>query len=128
MAKYYTVAEANRLLPELTALLHELQEQAESLTHLQADLKAIRLQILSNGHGKQVEQVTIQVATREHQVRQNLARLQTLGIELKDLQMGLIDFYHQRDDAVVFLCWRLGEPEVTYWHPLDRGYSSRQPL
>jgi hypothetical protein len=49
-------------------------------------------------------------------------------IELKDLQMGLIDFYHEREGRIVYLCWRLGEPEVLFWHDLDTGFAGRQLL
>ena len=50
------------------------------------------------------------------------------GIEVKDPALGLIDFHAQRGAEVVFLCYKLGEPEVAYWHPLDDGYRGRKPL
>ena len=50
------------------------------------------------------------------------------GIEVKDPAIGLIDFHAQRGAEVVFLCYKLGEPEVAYWHPLDDGYRGRKPL
>ena len=48
--------------------------------------------------------------------------------ELKDPRLGLVDFPSERDGRTVLLCWRLGEPEVQYWHELDSGYAGRQPL
>ena len=55
-------------------------------------------------------------------------RINGMGCLVKDLDMGLVDFYALRDDEPVFLCWQFGEPAVTFWHPLDEGYGSRQPL
>ena len=71
----------------------------------------------------------------EVQLDTNLAELKRLfeelarhGVEVKDPAIGLIDFYAQRGAELVYLCYKLGEPEVAYWHPLDDGYSGRKPL
>jgi hypothetical protein len=55
-------------------------------------------------------------------------RINQVGVLVKDLDQGLVDFYSLRDDEPVFLCWQFGEPAVTWWHPLDEGFASRQPL
>src|SRR5579859_1144466 len=128
MPKLYTVAEANALLPELTPLLTELRHQAQVMTTLEAELNEVRKHMQSNGHGRRVEQLTGQAAVAEHALRKGLTRLHELDIELKDAQSGLIDFYHTRDGRTVYLCWRLGEPAVAYWHDLDSGFAGRQPL
>jgi hypothetical protein len=57
-----------------------------------------------------------------------LAQLQEVGGALKDLDLGLVDFYGLRGGEVVFLCWKLGEERVRFWHTLDSGYAARQPL
>ena len=71
----------------------------------------------------------------EVQLDTNLAELKRLfeelarhGVTVKDPAIGLIDFHAQRGAEVVFLCYKLGEPEVAYWHPLDDGYRGRKPL
>ena len=71
----------------------------------------------------------------EVQLDSNLAELKRLfeelarhGVTVKDPAIGLIDFHAQRGAEVVFLCYKLGEPEVAYWHPLDDGYRGRKPL
>lgn len=51
-----------------------------------------------------------------------------LGCEVKDVEIGLVDFHAARGEELVFLCWRKGEKEIRYWHPLSDGYASRQPL
>ncbi len=128
MPKLYTVAEANALLPELTYVLQILQEQIGILAGIHGDVKAVRKQILGNGHGTHAEAVLGQAAGAERHVREQLGRLHELDIELKDVEQGLIDFYHERAGRTVFLCWKLGEPAVAYWHDLETGFSARQPL
>jgi hypothetical protein len=55
-------------------------------------------------------------------------RIRKLGVVLKDLDMGLLDFPHEREGRIVFLCWHPPEENVAYWHDLDAGYAGRQPL
>jgi hypothetical protein len=62
------------------------------------------------------------------EVDRYVAELTALGIEMKDYAMGLVDFPSERDGRPVYLCWRLGEPSVLYWHEVDAGYSGRHPL
>jgi hypothetical protein len=57
-----------------------------------------------------------------------LAELGELGVEFKAFDVGLVDFPGERDGRPIYLCWRLGEPEVEYWHELDAGFAGRQPL
>lgn len=128
MPRLYTVDEANALLPELTGLLAHLQLEAETLSTVQAAAQEVHLKIQSNGYGLEAEQLAGQAAAAERELRQGLARLRDLNIELKDLQTGLLDFYHERAGRLVYLCWRCGEPAVAYWHDLDTGFSGRQPL
>ena len=128
MPKLYTVAEANALLLELTTLLEDLQSQAEILAGIQNEFREVRKQVQTNGHGGRTAALTGQATAAEQQVRVHLARLQDLDIELKDVQTGLIDFYHEREGRIVYLCWKLGEPSVGYWHDLDAGFAGRRPL
>lgn len=54
--------------------------------------------------------------------------LQQLGVQMKDFRMGLVDFPHVRDGREVNLCWHLGEERIAFWHDLESGFSSRQPI
>ena len=54
--------------------------------------------------------------------------LQALGVELKDFEQGLVDFYALREDRLVYLCWRLGEEHITHWHEVDAGFTGRRPV
>jgi len=55
-------------------------------------------------------------------------RVQSYGCQLKDMEMGLIDFPAIRDGREVYLCWKLGEEQIGYWHDVEAGYAGRQPL
>ena len=54
--------------------------------------------------------------------------LETIGCQLKDFEMGLVDFPSERDGEPILLCWRLGEEEVSFWHSLEGGFGGRRPL
>ena len=122
--KHFTVEEANALLPELSELLQAIQSIR---THLVVDLeKAAPVLQLSRSNGGGQE--TSDYLTRIHKLNDWLSRLAELGIQLKDIERGLIDFPAWRGDQEVFLCWHLGEDAVRYWHDLESGYSGREPL
>ena len=128
MPRLYSVVEANALLPEITGLLRELQQEVAALAQLEGELREQRKLVQTNGHGAESDRLSTQTHRLQGQVRTRLERLHDLDIELKDLQMGLIDFYHEREGHLVYLCWRLGEPEVLFWHDLDTGFAGRQLL
>ena len=60
--------------------------------------------------------------------RAALQEVASNGCVLRDLDLGLVDFYTMARDRVVCLCWRIGEPRVMHWHPTDEGFSGRRPL
>jgi hypothetical protein len=62
------------------------------------------------------------------EINAELVKIHDLGVELKDPAMGLIDFLALRDGREVYLCWRLGETAIDYWHETDTGFAGRQPL
>ncbi len=62
------------------------------------------------------------------QINEMAERINGMGCELKDVNMGLIDFRTMMDGREVYLCWKLGEEHVAYWHDLETGFASRQPL
>jgi hypothetical protein len=128
MPKLYSVAEANALLPEITDLLRNLQQQVAALARIEAGIKEHRKLVQTNGHGAEGDQLRAQAHKLQGELRTKLEWLHDRDIELKDLQMGLIDFYHEREGRIVYLCWRLGEPEVLFWHDLDTGFAGRQLL
>jgi hypothetical protein len=121
--KYYSVAEANALLPRLRPLLERIKKQQQALVD-DRTLAAIREKAAQNGGGAPGRELS----ERARAMEGDLTQLQEWSIILRDPSTGLIDFLHRRKRDVVFLCWRLGEPSVDWWHPLDTGVAGRQKL
>jgi hypothetical protein len=60
--------------------------------------------------------------------RESIAEIDSIGVQVKDLETGLLDFPCRLDDQVVLLCWRMGEPAIEHWHTVDSGIKDRQPV
>ena len=67
-------------------------------------------------------------AELKHEIGRLIYRIESFGCVVKDIDLGLIDFPAVREDEPIYLCWKLGEPRVAYWHGVDEGFSSRKPL
>jgi hypothetical protein len=121
--RFYTVEEANALLPRLRPLLEQIRERQAALAE-DRSLAVIREKAAQNGGGTPAHELSARV----REIERDLAQLAELSIILRDPKIGLIDFPHRRQGETVYLCWRLGEPRVEYWHPLETGIAGRQPL
>jgi hypothetical protein len=64
----------------------------------------------------------------KHEIGRLIYRIESLGCVVKDIDLGLVDFPSMLDDEPIYLCWKLGEPRVAYWHGIDEGFSARKPL
>lgn len=129
--KYYTVAEANATLPlataiarDIAALAHDLRDRHERLARLQAAGRGS----LGDAYQEEIQQMVAEFDRDQEKMREYEAELKALDIELKDYFTGLLDFPARMGDRAVYLCWRLGEPEVAHWHELDAGFAGRQRL
>ncbi len=131
MPRYFTLDEATALLPEIAPLLEEIVGLRARLERAERDLVALHWKARTNGHVSHEGSFSSGQSTRAEllaEINARVARIQRLGVELKDPAMGLIDFPSLREDRVVHLCWRLGEPAIAWWHELDTGFAGRQPL
>jgi hypothetical protein len=128
--KYFTVAEANTMLPLLRSILRDVTELANSLRDRQDRLKRLRQdsKTLGQSYHEELEQVEAGLDQDQEQMHNYIQELHDLGVELKDPFTGLIDFRAILDEREVYLCWRLGEAEVAHWHELDSGFAGRQPI
>jgi hypothetical protein len=130
-ARLYTVAEANAMLAVLEPLLLQMQDEGARLAEIQATLNELGRKLRSNGHIDHTSEITELAraqAPLEQSLRESVGQLAEWGIQLKDLQRGLVDFPALREGRVVFLCWHLGETEVAFWHETESGFDGRQPL
>jgi hypothetical protein len=129
--QYFTPASANATLPlvrvivrDVTELAKELRERHERLSRVLSGKRSG----LSEAHEEEMLQAQREVERGQDRMRDYERELKQLGIELKDYFTGLIDFPCRMDGREVYLCWRLGEPEVAFWHELDAGFGGRQKL
>ena len=132
--KIFTVEEADHLLGEVAPLVEQLQGLQQSIVKTNQQLDDVTRK-LSQGNGypiqelrKQLEHLTRHQLSLIEAFRSALDQLESLGVVLKDTSTGLVDFYGLRDGELIFLCWRLGEDRVRFWHRLDDGVAGRQPL
>lgn len=130
MSRTFTREEADNLLPHIAPLLWQARELKKQHDECAARVEALQAQAKSNGHGLDVELVRARSGQQQAAVEINglIERVKAMGAEVKDVAMGLIDFRHQKDGRVVYLCWKLGEERVEWWHELNTGYASRQRL
>ncbi len=136
MARLFTLDEAIALLPTIRPILQRIMDLRIRLERAERDTVSQHWKARTNGHvnfngqagGAPSGEAQSQRVALRAELNGELARLHELGVELKDPAIGLIDFRSLREGRVVYLCWRLGEPTVAYWHDLDAGYGGRQPL
>jgi hypothetical protein len=130
MARHFTVAEAIGMIPELTHLLEDMRLHGQQLAAVQHRSTQVTHKIRGNGHHNPSEDAMVAQITESLQedLQDGIERLIEWGIELKDLDDGLVDFPALREGRTVYLCWKLGEPEVAFWHETTTGFAGRQPL
>jgi hypothetical protein len=127
--RLFTLPEANDLLPEVMPLLLELRSHKVTLDSAVAALSALTPAMRMNGHAAKSRELEARIQEMTEELAAGIDQLTTLGIEIKSLDHGLIDFPSLHEGRVVFLCWRLGEgPVIRFWHDIDAGFAGRRPL
>ena len=123
-SKLFTVEEANSLLPRLRELLADVSLHRDALRERAPHLEPILRAAGTNGGGR----IGSEYGVEAYKLYLAIERIRELGVVLKDLDVGLLDFPHQREGRVVFLCWHPPEERIRYWHEIEAGYAGRQPL
>ena len=129
--RFFTQDEARAALPDVRRYAERLVGSRADQIATQARVAELTAAAAGNGHRLDSE---LLVALHEGLDRANtalaeaLTALEEIGVVVKDLDAGLIDFPALRDGEQVFLCWQLGEVDVAWWHGLDEGFRSRKPL
>ena len=121
--RHFTLEQADAAVAELEQLLPRLKQAKDSLTDEEARA-ALSDAAPGNGGGDPGRQVGESFL----EVRRLLGELGEMGVVLRDIDRGLIDFPALVDGREVYLCWQLGEDSVAFWHDLDAGFQGRQPL
>lgn len=127
----FTLDEANALLAEVAPLAERMVARKRALDEAETEREQLLRQIAGNG-GDITPGDVAEAATRVAEEAAALAALveeiQERGVQVKDLDLGLLDFPTVRDGEIVLLCWRAGEDEIGFWHGADEGYAGRKPL
>lgn len=121
----FTPQEASKLLSDIKPKVKELMERKKIVAALHSEIERYKLLGIETLESAQ------KAATLDGLVdgmTMKMAELEDLGIVIKDLDFGLIDFPAERYGEMVLLCWKYGEPEVSYWHKPSEGFSGRKPL
>jgi hypothetical protein len=131
MTRFFTPEEANELLPQVRPLVEAMvRVRAKLATAEEAHTHLGRSVAGNGGHldPEEIRDTRDAVEQLSEQLGRAVAALADLGVVVKDASSGLVDFPSQRGDAVVLLCWRLGEERVAFWHGTDDGFAGRQPI
>lgn len=123
----YTLEEANALIPQVRAVLLQLAVEQRKMDAAHA---AMHAQLSGNGDpgsSAAADRLEREAANIGEGMRTLVDLLEGLGVQLRDPEMGLVDFPGERDGEPVWLCWRLADPAVAFWHGTDEGYASRRP-
>lgn len=132
MSRTFTLEEAQSLLPVLETLLSRAQERGRECAVIEVQLDLLRQQVAIMGGMK----VDVAAAARRRAERDKalqetkdaLAEVAAIGVQVKDLEKGLLDFPCLLDGKTVLLCWKQGEAEIGFWHSVEDGFAGRKPI
>ncbi len=128
----FTLEEAQSLLPVLESLLKTAIEGKKEAEAVDAEFQEVAHRVFLNG-GTFLKIVPLakRKADREkavQAVKDAITEISAIGVQVKDLDMGLLDFPCVVEGQTILLCWKLGEKAITYWHGLEEGYAGRKPI
>ncbi len=120
----FTRGEARSVLPRLKPLLREIREEWLRIKELNPEIQKTREKAMLDGYSPYGVEYVESVSHLMHVMSQ----VREMGVLIKDLDKGLVDFPYLKHERVVYLCWHLGEESIDYWHETESGFSSREPL
>lgn len=123
--KHFTVNEARSLLPDLRRRFQELHDLRDAIKVGASRHDQARQKSEDNGGGGDQAVSYLEANVRFQEILREIAEL---GIQVKDVHSGLVDFPHMMDGNEVFLCWQLGEDTLSYWHEIEAGFAGRKLL
>lgn len=131
MTRYFTPEEANALLPVVRPLVEEMVERRRVQVAAEEREETLGVRIAGNGSGiepGEPARVSEELDEAVRELAATVDRLNELGVQVKDLDTGLVDFPALREGEEVLLCWQLGEEEIAWWHRPEDGFAGRRPL
>ena len=132
MERTFTLKEAQVQLPVLETLLRKAIDGKKVIEQVDEDFQQVSHRIFLHG-GVQVDLAKLAKRKAEkdkatQQVKDALAEIDAIGVQVKDLDIGLLDFPCQVEDQVILLCWKLGETSIEHWHGVEEGFRGRKPI
>ncbi len=132
MSNYFTLQEAEALLPRLESLLQQAVDARLELEDWETELTEIAAQITMSG-GMEIDPLRVSEVRSKHKrgavhVERLVDEIEDTGCVVKDLETGLVDFPARIGDQEVYLCWKLGEMSIDHWHGVNEGFSGRKPI
>lgn len=130
MARYFTPEEAEALLPRIEPLLRQIQSLRQELAARELRATELRAKAMSNGHthGGELAELRREMEALAQAITDRIADINALSVLVKDLDSGLIDFLALRQGEEVYLCWRLDEHGISWWHEIEAGFAGRRPI
>jgi hypothetical protein len=124
MPRYFTLHEANEALKTIRPLMDEVQMIRKKILASQPEAWPAIEKSAGNGGNRALSDMVQDFERLDALVHQ----IQAAGAQLKDINIGLLDFFALKDGREVYLCWQHGENEIAFWHEVDAGYAGRQPI
>ena len=124
MPRYFSVSEANESLKIIRPLMEEIQMIRQKILANQPEAWPAIEKSAGNGGNKALSAMVEDFETLDALIHQVL----DTGVQVKDVNIGLLDFSALRDGREVYLCWKYGEDDIAFWHEVDAGYAGRQPI
>lgn len=128
----FTLDEAQSLLPVLESLLRTAIQAKKVMDEVDAELQVLHHRIfLSGGMFLDIVPLARRKAERakaEQRAKDAIAEIDSIGVQVKDLDMGLLDFPCDVEGQKILLCWKLGEKAITHWHGIEEGFAGRKPI
>jgi hypothetical protein len=130
--KTFTLEEAQTLLPVIESLLNRAMEAKQAAAELQEEMSGLSRRIFLSGGMKidigVVQKRRLALEALVQRVKDSLEEIDASGVQVKDLDIGLLDFPCVLEGETVLLCWKRGEPRIEFWHRIEDGFRGRQPI
>jgi len=128
----FTLDEAQVLLPVLESLLRRSIEGKELIEKIEGEFQEVSQRIfLAGGTRVDIAHLAVRKAEKEkalQRVKDALGEIDSTGVQVKDLDIGLLDFPCRVNNQLILLCWKLGEKQITHWHGMEEGFQGRKPI
>lgn len=124
MPKFFTLLEANEALQVIRPLMEEVMRIRQRILANQPEIWSAVEKSAGNGGNPIISKMVLEFEKFDALIH----KIQDAGAQIKDINIGLLDFSAQKDGREVYLCWQHGEGDIAYWHEVDAGYAGRQPI